>query len=180
MLGETLGWKVFDRQLLECMAEKYHTTPAMLELVDETTTSWVAELFGNLIVPESLTQLQYVIRASRMILMAAHGGKVVFVGRGARFILPQERGLAVRLIASQKYRIQQIMERRRVTFDEAQAYVTKTDADRRAFIKRYFHHDATDPHLYDMVINVERLGPQLAARQIADAVAAWLHVKLPR
>ncbi len=113
-----------------------------------------------------------------MIFMAAHTGKVIFVGRGAGCILPREYGLSVRLIAGHKYRVQQIMERRRLSFKEAEHYVTKTDADRRALVQQYFHRDACDPHAYDMVINVERFGPQLAARQIAEAVASCLHVKL--
>ena len=178
LVGEALGWDVFDRELLECMAERYHVSPAMLELVDETTTNWITELFGNVIDPHSVSQMQYVFRLSRMILMAARKGKIVFVGRGSGFLLPRERGLAVRLIAGHKYRVQQIMERRHLNFEEARDYVEKTDADRRAFVQQYFHHDASDPHLFDLVINVEKFGPELAARQIADAVTSCLHVTL--
>ena len=178
LLGEALGWNVLDRELIECLAEKYHISPAMLELVDEKTTNWITEFFNNLVDPHSISQWQYVSRVTRMILMAAHTGKVIFVGRGAGFILPRKCGLYVRLIADLKYRVEQIMQRRHLTFKEAQDYVTRTDADRRALAKQYFHRDASDPHAYDMVINVERFGPQLAARQIADAVASCLHVKL--
>jgi cytidylate kinase len=179
LLGEILGWNVLDGELIECMAETYHTSPAMLELVDEKTTNSITEVFKSLREPHSLSQLQYVSRASRMIFMAAHTGKVIFVGRGAGFILPGKCGLSVRLIAGHKYRVQQIMERRHLSFKEAEDYVTKTDADRHALAQQYFHRDASDPHVYDMVINVERFGPQLAARQIADAVASCLHLDLP-
>jgi hypothetical protein len=84
--------------------------------------------------------------------------------------------MAVRLIAGHKYRVQQIMERRHLNFEEARDYVEKTDADRRAFVQQYFHHDASDPHLFDLVINVEKFGPEPAARQITDAVTSCLHV----
>ncbi len=90
LLGEILGWNVFDRELIECMAETYHTSPAVLELVDEKTTNSITEFFQSLVDPGSLSQSQYVSRASRMIFMAAHTGKVIFVGRGAGFILPRE------------------------------------------------------------------------------------------
>lgn len=178
LAGQALGWDVLDHELLECMAERYHTSPAMLELVDEKTTSWITEVFGNLIRPHSVSQTQYVFRLSRMIIMAAHTGKNIYVGRGAQFLLPREHGLAVRLIAGHKYRVQQIMERRRLLFEDARDYVAKTDAGRQALAKQYFHHDVTDPHLFDLVINVDKFGPQLAARQIADAAASCLHQKL--
>ena len=169
LVGEAIGWEVLDRKLLECVAERYHTSPAVLELVDETTTSWITEMFGNWLDPATVSQMQYVCRLSRVILMAARAGKVVFVGRGAQFILPRERGLRVRIVAPQKYRVQQIMERRHLSFEEAREYVVKTDADRQECARQYYHHDITDPHLFDLVVNVEKLGPQRTAHLIADA-----------
>ena len=82
LVGEAVGWEVLDRKLLECVAERYHTSPAVLELVDETTTNWITEIFGNWLDSASVTQMQYVCRLSRVILMAAQAGKVIFVGRG--------------------------------------------------------------------------------------------------
>ncbi len=176
LVGEAIGWEVLDRKLLECVAERYHTSPAVLELVDETTTSWITEMFGNWLDPATVSQMQYVCRLSRVILMAARAGKVVFVGRGAQFILPRERGLRVRIVAPQKYRVQQIMERRHLSFEEAREYVVKTDADRQECARQYYHHDITDPHLFDLVVNVEKLGPQRTAHLIADAAASCFDV----
>ena len=47
LVGEAIGWEVLDRKLLECVAERYHTSPAVLKLVDETTTNWIIEIFGK-------------------------------------------------------------------------------------------------------------------------------------
>ncbi len=41
LVGEMTGWAVLDRELLECLAELYRTSPAVLNLVDETTTQLV-------------------------------------------------------------------------------------------------------------------------------------------
>jgi cytidylate kinase len=172
LVGETIGWEVLDRELLECLAERYHTSPALLELVDETTSNWITEIFGNWINPASVSQMQYVFRLSRVILMAASGGKVIFVGRGAQFLLPHDRGLSARLVAPLKYRVQQIMERRHLSFEEARNYVEKTDAGRQDFVRQYFHHDVPDPHLFDLVVNVEKLGPERAAHLIAETLAS--------
>jgi hypothetical protein len=173
LVGEAIGWEVLDRKLLECVAERYHTSPAVLELVDETTNNWLTEMFGNWFDPGSVSQMQYVCRLSRMILMAARAGKAIYVGRGAQFVLPHERGLSVRIVAPQKYRVQQIMERRHLNFEEALDYVVKTDAGRQDFVRQYFHHNVLDPHLFDLVVNVEKLGPDRASHLIADVVASY-------
>ena len=176
LVGDAIGWEVLDRKLLECVAEKYHTSPAVLELVDETTTNWITELFGHWIDPTSVSQMQYVCRVSRVILMAARAGKVIFVGRVAQFVLPHERGLCVRIVAPLKYRIKQIMECRHLSFEEARDYVAKTDASREECARQYFHRDIADPHLFDFVVNVEKLGPECAAHLIVDALAACFGV----
>jgi len=173
LVGEAVGWEVLDRELLECVAERYQTRPAVLELVDETTTNWITEIFGSLLNPTSVSQMQYVCRLSRVILMAARAGKVIYVGRGAQFVLPHARGLNVRIVAPQKFRVQQIMERRHLSFEEARDYVMKTDAGRQNFVRQYFHHDVPDAHLFDFVVNVEKLGPERAAHLIAEALASY-------
>jgi cytidylate kinase len=126
--------------------------------------------------PASVSQMQYVCRLSRVILMAARTGKVIFVGRGAQFVLPNDRGLSVRIIAPQNYRVRQIMERRRLSFEEARDYVVKTDAGRQECARQYFHHDIADPHLFDLVVNVAKVGPRRAAQLIADALASCFDV----
>ena len=172
LIGEMIGWEVLDRELLDCLAELYRTSPAVLNLVDETTTNWISEIFHNGIRPNFAAQTEYMIHLSRVILMAAQAGKVVYVGRGVQFLLPQQRGLVVRLMASPGYRVQQIAERRRLSYDQARDYVEKTDAGRQEFVRRYFHRDIADPHLYDLMVNVERIGPQRTAQLITDALAS--------
>ena len=51
-------------------------------------------------------------------------------------------------------------------------YVEKTDAGRQEFVRHYFHRDIADPHQYDLMVNVERIGPQRTAQLIADALAS--------
>ena len=64
------------------------------------------------------------------------------------------------------------MELRGLSFDKARDYVEKTDAGRREFIQHYFHQDITDPHLFDLTVNIVRIGPQRTAELIAEAVAS--------
>ena len=40
--------------------QRYHTSPAVLELVDETTANSITEIFGNWINPAAVSQMRYV------------------------------------------------------------------------------------------------------------------------
>ncbi len=93
------------------------------------------------------------------------------MGRGAQYLLPREQTIAVRLVAPESYRLERVQQRQGfATRGEARRWVRSTDAGRRDFVHRHFHHDITDPHGQDLVINVERVGTVGAAGQIVFAV----------
>lgn len=57
-----------------------------------------------------------------------------------------------------------------VTLDEARRRVLRTDSDRRAFIRKYFHADITAPVNYDLVINTGTLSVDAAVESILGAL----------
>ncbi len=168
-LGRRLGWDVCDRSLLDDVAERFRVSRTMLDLVDETETSWVYDVLGTWMDRNIVTHDKYVAHLTRVVVAAARRGKVVLVGRGAQFLLPRQHGLAVRIVAPMAHRIARVMRRDNITEAAARRYVQRKDAGRREFVERFFHHDIEDPHLYDMVINVERLGIGGAVEQILAA-----------
>ncbi len=62
-----------------------------------------------------------------------------------------------------------------VTSKVARKLIDELDRERALFIKEHFHHAADDAHMYDMVINVEKLSRVDAADLIVDAVHTWMH-----
>jgi len=173
-VGDSLGWEVLDRELLDFMAEHYHLPRNVLEFVDETTANWLHEAFSNLIDRRVISQQTYVKRLGHIVLLAAYHGKVVLVGRGAQFLLPPDRGLTVRILAPEKYRIEQIMQRHGMTSEVARKFIEERERGRRDFVSRYFHQDHANPHLYDLVVNVAKYGPVATAELIVAAVRCWL------
>ena len=169
-VGQELGWDVLDKNLLDRVAERYQLPRTALEQVDETPSSWIWDVLGTWLDSKAITHDKYVARLGRVVLAAVRHGDVVLVGRGAQFLLPPEKGLAVRIIASQKYRIEQVMRRDELTQAEAAGLIDERDQGRREFVLRYFQKDIDDPHLYDLVVNVERLGPTAAVQQIVSAI----------
>ena len=170
LVGERLGWPVWDKNLLERVAERYRLDRTMLELVDETESSWVYDVLGTWMDCRIISQDKYVSYLMRVILAVARRQPCVLVGRGAQFVLARDKGLAVRLIAPLEMRVQRVMQQRGLSADQARRYIEDTDRGRREFVKRFFHHDIDDPALYDLVINTARRGIEGAVRQIILAV----------
>ena len=78
-----LGWKVFDRELLDYMSEHYHWSNVALDYVDEKTVSWFHDTFGKMLDQQIVTQAEYISRLGKIILLAAQHESCIFVGRGS-------------------------------------------------------------------------------------------------
>lgn len=166
LVGETLGWEVLDRNILDRVSQRYKLPRQILEMVDETQANWAYDILGTWLDPKVIPHEKYVIHLGHVVLAAACQASVVYVGRGVQFLLPRDRGLAVRIIASESYRANRIAEREGISIKEATKKMHNMDVGRRAFVQRFFHQDIDDPHLYDLVINVERCCPKAAAECI--------------
>jgi hypothetical protein len=169
LVGRTLGWEVLDKNLLDRVADMYRLPRPMLEFVDETSSNWAYDLLGPWLDPAVISHEKYLARLARVVLKAARLGNVVIVGRGGRFLLPRDQGLAVRIVASEKYRIAQIMLHDQIGEAAARRRMTEIDHGRREFVAHSFRRDISDPHLYDLVINTEHLGTAVAASTIITA-----------
>jgi cytidylate kinase len=169
MVAETLGWECMDRQLLDFMAEKYHLPHGALEIVDEQKRNWIRDVLGPWLDKTVVPQTEYVAHLGQMVLLAARNASAVFLGRGAQFYLPPEKGLRVRLIAPYEQCIERAMQREGFGRDLAKKWVSETNQGRRQFVQRYFHRDATDPKLYDLVINLEHMDLEEATQLTVQA-----------
>jgi len=170
-VGKRLGWAVYDKSLLDQIAERFRVSRMMLDLVDETRSNWVYDVLGTWMDRQIVPHEKFVAFLGRTILEESKKGCAVFIGRAAQFLLPRSRLLAVRLVASEMYRIRKIMEREGLDEGNARRWMHAVDEGRREFVMRFFHHDIADPHHYDMVINVERCGAEDAVERILTAVS---------
>lgn len=168
-VSERLGWRILDRELLGLVATAAECSASDVELIDETGMRWLTELFNHWIDRAPVSYEKYLLCLASAMRAATRRENVVIVGRGSHFLLPRGDGLAVRIIASRSFRIEQARRLRGLTARDAREWVERTDRDRREFVAQHFHRDPNDIHLYDLVINVEKVGIDGAARQIADA-----------
>ena len=104
LVGEHLGWEVYDTNLLDQVAQRYNESRLMLDLVDETESNWVYDVLGTWMDRQVIPHEKYVVQVGRMIRILARAGNAVFVGRGAQFLLPRSKTFAVRIVASEAFR----------------------------------------------------------------------------
>lgn len=168
------GWVFLDKDLLT-HALLHHQLPARLaEYLPEDRIAESKAVIGELVgLHPSLWQLEQKI--AEAVLQLAHVGRVIFAGRAAHVItraLPA--GLHVRLVASLDSRIARIARELHCDSAAAFTHIEKTDLARRRYVRSHFDEELEDPHLYDVVINTDRLTPGATAR----LVIAALHERL--
>ena len=170
IVGDMLGWDVLDRDIIDRVAQRYRLPRPMLEMVDETPANWAYDVLGTWFDPKVVPHEKYVIHLCHVVLAFACQASAVYIGRGVQFFLPRDRGLAVRIVASEYYRMQRIADREGISVKEAKRKMRDVDHGRRDFVRRFFHQNIDDPHLYDLVVDVERLGPKATAECIVAAL----------
>jgi hypothetical protein len=170
LVGKRLDWEVFDKNLLDRVAERFRNCRQMLDLVDETPSNWIYDVLGTWMDRKIVPHEAFVAQLTRILVASVKQRSAIIVGRGAQFILPREKIFAVRVIAPEMARVQRIMRLRALKEAEARMAVREIDKGRREFAERFFHHDATDPHLYDLVLNSQRLGIEGAAETLIAAM----------
>lgn len=173
-VAQRLGWKVMDKDIVDILASEYDTPSVVLDTVDEKNVGWIADLLNGWVEGHGFSQLTYVHRLHRLFAKVAQQGNVVIVGRGARFMLPQRETMSVRIIAPLELRVEQVILRQGISAIKSREFIEKSDRQRNAFIKKYFHQNIADPHVHDLVVNVEQLVQEDAVALILDAVRSWL------
>ncbi|OAI46926.1 hypothetical protein AYO44_01735 [Planctomycetaceae bacterium SCGC AG-212-F19] len=162
-LGERLGMRVCDRELLEQEAVRLGVPEADIEHIEEHP-SGIFQRFR----PGSLYQ-RYCDVLGQLMQEHAARGEVLLVGRGSsRFLRDNPRAFHVRLVASMAMRVRQVMQDRWLREELAQREIAESDSQRARFYEGYFRADWADPLEYHITVNTGRLGP-LAVDMVARA-----------
>ncbi|MCG2774980.1 MAG: cytidylate kinase-like family protein, partial [Desulfobacterales bacterium] len=165
-VAEQLGLDLFHGEIIQKIAESADTSSRILETLDEKGLSVLDDWISTLVNRRHLWPDQYLKHLMRVIGTIGKHGRAVIVGRGANFILPREVRFRVRIVAPLDTRVQNVAREFGVSSEEARRRVLRTESDRRAFGRKYFHADITDPVNYDLVINTGTLSIDAAVEAI--------------
>ncbi len=168
-LAKALDMDLIGAQIIQHVADSAKMSRKVIESLDEKEVSFRDTLLASLFGEYRPWPGEYLQHLTRVIGTIGVFGNTIIVGRGAGHILPPEKAFKVRIIAPLDYRIKYFMEDRGYSKAEAEQYVVKTENNRKAFVRKYFNADVTDPKHYDIVINTGGMSLEAATRAIIAA-----------
>jgi len=172
-LAEALGMDLVSGQIIQKVAESSRMSEKVVASLDEKQVNlrddWLTALFET----RHLWPDSYVRHLTKVIGTVGRHGNAVILGRGSNFVLPPEETFRIRLIAPRANRIARVMKNRKISRKEAEEYVVRTEVDRQAFVRKYFHADIGDAAFYDMILDTSRIGIDGAVDSVKAAFAAW-------
>lgn len=170
-VGRRLNWPVYDRELLNQIAEELKVHVHRLEGIDERPGSRLVECLESFASPSSLTEVTYFRRLAKLILTLGERGACVIVGRGSTFLLPLETTLRVRVVAGREQRVETVAAERGISRADAARFIDESDRERRRFIKDHFHKEVGNPEYYDVTLNSSRFSVDECATVVIEALA---------
>jgi len=169
-VAEKLGMKVADREIMEHIARDQALRQKTVDSFDERYPGAMSEFASLLFGEKSFTLGDYHRYLVSAVYSLAEADPTVFVGRVSHLILPRDKVLAVRFIASRPYRVKRIAEILGTTENEAESEITTADKMQRDFFKKVFSKTEASPYEFDMVINRDYLeDTELAADLVVAA-----------
>lgn len=166
-VGETLGWPVINRRLVNLIA----LNDSYRERLTGSLESWAADAVAKR-VAEIACGDDYGRWVAQVLLGISTRTELVILGRGATFIFPRKAGLSVRLTAPVAYRAARVASSGDLDLGEARAQVRRIDEERKSFVRAQFGVDIDDISLYDLVIDREEFTIERIAEQVLHAVKA--------
>jgi cytidylate kinase len=169
-VGDRLGWPVYDRELLQRIADDLGIRGTLLDSVDERHVNWLTECLEGFAAAAPVNQTSYVRHLVQTLLSLATHGSCVIVGRGATEILPIATTLRVRIVAPLEHRVEAVRREHGISAAEAARRVETTDRERLRFVRDHFRADPSDPANYDLLLNAARFSQDACADLIVAAL----------
>ncbi len=175
-VGERLGWNVFDREIVNEIAQISHVRQRLVESVDERVRTYWDRTWREVLKSEDIGDEKYLRCLRQVVLSLGHQGKVVLVGRGAQHLLPPACGLRVRVVAPLDFRVKEVAQRERLGTDQAWRKLQEFDAARKAFVWKVFRCHVESPLNYDLVLNTGGISVEGATEIVLTALREKLGV----
>ncbi|MEJ2730752.1 MAG: cytidylate kinase-like family protein [Deltaproteobacteria bacterium] len=108
-----------------------------------------------------------------VIYEVAHRDEGVIIGHGAAYFLKDfSCALHLRMHTSEQFRIRRLMDQLKISRETALNMIKNRDNELKTFLDFLFQIDWNDFSLYDLVINVDKLGIDTAAEMIVKIAQA--------
>ena len=168
-LAEMLGVKLYDREVLSSIKDRYGMTQEEIDYVKSIKPRWWYEPVSA----DMYRDEEFLVRS------LAHQESCVLLGRtGFHIFRNDPNAFKVFLMAGKSVRRDKVARRLNINEGEADALIDKVDEARENFTKTFSGNTRYDARNYDLVLNVTGLDPTDVARFIADCVRRKLSLNL--
>lgn len=169
-IAKDLGLNLYDRDLLDKVAEEKGMSPEMVKKYDEKPrnlllTRRVGEHSTS--IAEHLAQMQFEYIKNK----ADSGESFVIVGRCAETVLKNNPGLiSIFVLGDREDKIAHVKEKYQLGESEAIAKMNRHDKTRKSYHNRHSDFRWGDSRGYDVCINSSRLGEDGTAQALEDYI----------
>jgi cytidylate kinase len=177
-LAEKLGVKYCDKAVVEGLTKKFGLTPERIEDIKAQKKSWWNDItnYYNTLVNSASLPMEAEVKLDNESIYAtekhilqelAAQTSCVVAGRTGFMVFRQwPNHLSIFIQASLENRVRRIMTRQNVSEQEARDIITKLDASREAYIKKYEDTSRYDARNYQLVISMDELSEDDAVEVI--------------
>ena len=172
-LAETLGYKLYDRNILTEAAKNLGIPQIHISNLDETSSGSVFFNLSKTATNENSLPMAEKLFAEekRIIEKAADEGGCVIVGRAAGYILRDRKDcLRVFVHANREFRIQRAIEREGYNRSDAENAIKKNDRRRKVFYDAVTEWEWGDPKFFEVYLDSSKLGIELCTKLLAETV----------
>ncbi|MCE5198494.1 MAG: cytidylate kinase-like family protein [Armatimonadota bacterium] len=169
-LAHDLGWSLWDRELIDAIAQDANVSRRVVERFDEHTISEIDMFARSALGDHEMGGFIYARHLARAVTAIAKLGSAIFLGRGANFILPH--ALNVRIDASDDRRVDNMMNYENLNKEQAEAKLRQSDKDREHFLEQIFGHQRVQSVHYDLTIWMDEFTTDDAVEIIKAALKA--------
>ena len=181
-LAEKLGVKYCDKAVIDGLTHKFGLSPERIEEIKAQKKTWWADInnYYQTLVNSASQPMEAEVKLDNATMfetekrilqeLASHDSCVIAGRTGFMVFREWPNHLNVFIQASMEHRIKRIMNRRNVTLDEARNIISKMDATREAYIKKYEDTTRYDTRNYQLVISMDELTEDDAAELIIDFI----------
>jgi cytidylate kinase len=186
-LGETLakrlGYRFVNEDMIRDVAKKVGVSSKQVRAFEKDGGSKLLKFMDTIVSRGFIDRLvsekygyvddkSYVPVVKALIEEIYEKGNAVIIGRGSQYILKDhENTLHLLLVADLEHRIRFMMDKYKLTEDNAQKVIRRADQIRATFLSLFSEkasHD--DPLCYDLVINMNRISMEDAIEIVVGLV----------
>lgn len=181
IVGELLGVKVYDKEILSGIRKQYHLTEDQIEQIKAKKASWWSEFcrfykqFGSAAdgADESseVNSLQLYYEEAKILKALANQESCVILGRtGFHIFKDYPNAMRIFITANKDVRAKWIMKKFDLDVNKAIKKMEEIDTARENYTKTFANVSRYDARNYDLCINVSGFTPEQVAHFIANNV----------